>query len=731
MAGDNTTKIIIELDLQIQNLKKQNKVVLQELEKLRVKTSTVQKGQKGSAKEHVTGVEQSTKGIKRQTDALAQQERTRAKNARNAHKDLDEHKKKLTWFGKFMSTPGGKFLGAFAMGSGVGALGGFRRGGGTATWAGSMLGRGVSRAAGGLLGFGISGLTQAYQTRVQIGLAQAGLVGMGGTRRSFGQRGRTTGPGGSALGFDPIMTAGHAQMVGRATGSINAVNYAQQAGRATGMDVGEAAGFMGQLRQAGYGFGGAAKGGGVTNEGPAQLQKVLALGMEAGLERARVPEFLQGIGAITQAVGSQISGVVNVARISAFQSVLGRSGVPGFQGHRGAAVTSKLNQSILRPGGGEAGQAIMLQALGFGKPGGTTDYYSALKQQQKGIDDPSNVAAMFKEVYSQFGQLGVGGATGNNQNANIVLSEMTGLGLQQVEDLGKIVDSGMSVEEQMKAINELTKGEKSIAEQSLEAMKEFGGEAKHAAGKMERIASASENSYKIFREIERVQVHMLKWIDGQLPAVVKWLKEIYTLIKSAVQVLSPKKTIRDELEAEIKNEEDRFAKRSSKIMLTGDPRRRADLLQEQANALRKTAGKYNAIRADAQKDLDLQSGWSLQSLINTFNDPSIRGAMVQARNNQQAADAVARVIDIVAANTRIEASGLTATERSQANTPANQIATGLASPSASQGLAAAAGGGIVVVGPEAVKAALDALKRTADNTDPKRKRPTKNAAAVE
>ena len=538
MAGDNTTKIVIELDLQIQNLKKQNKIVLQELEKLRTKTGVIQKGQKSGSKDHISGIEQSTKGIKRQTAALMQQEHVRAKNAKNSHKDLDEHKKKLVGIGKFLLTPVGKFVGAFAMGSGFGALRGpVGRGGvaGAAGWAGSMVGRGISRAVGGVLGFALSSLTQAYQTKVQVGMARGGLTGLGTRKQFFGQRG----PRGSTLGFNPIESAAHAQMIGRATGNIGATSYAQQAARATGMDVGEAAGFMGQIRQAGYGFGGAARGMQPGNGGPEQFQKVIALGMESGLENARIPEFLQGIGAITQAVGNRISGAVNVQGIAAFQAVLGRSGVPGFQGRRGMAVGAQLNQAIQKPGGGEAGQSIMLQALGFGKPGGGTDYYTALKQQQEGLNRPQNIAAMFKEVYSQLGVAGAGGKVGSNQEANIALSEMTGLGLQQIEDLGQILNSGKSVEEQMKEINELTKGQKSVADQSLEAMKEFGGEIRRVAGKMETMATAGQKMSNIFTTVEKYQLKAMMWLAERAPELEKWLRDIYILLKTWLQIASP------------------------------------------------------------------------------------------------------------------------------------------------------------------------------------------------
>jgi hypothetical protein len=184
---------------------------------------------------------------------------------------------------------------------------------------------------------------------------------------------------------------------------------------------------------------------------------------------------------------------------------------------------------------------MMLQALGFGKPGGQTSYYDALKSQQQGMQKPENVAAMFKEVYSQLGVAGGGGGGKNQQEANIALNEMTGLSLDQIEKLGDIFNSGKSAEEQMKAVKDQLQKSEPIEKQALRQMTDFGGTAIRIAGKTDTLIGIGAKTAPMFEKIEKWQLGALKWMSDALPAISKWLEKIYVLMLQAIELFTPEK----------------------------------------------------------------------------------------------------------------------------------------------------------------------------------------------
>jgi hypothetical protein len=405
-------------------------------------------------------------------------------------------------------------------------------------------------------------------------MAMGGLVGLG-TRGQLGAGRRQAGrAGGAGLGYSLAETAQQARAVGRATGSIGAVYRAQQFSRAYGMDVGEVSGYMGMLRQAGYEFTPEQRASRFTKYGPGErgrsrfratgpselaakvgmnvpgvgvrrdtgytqygrrtkeegggareLQKIMAAGMASGIEKARLPEFMKGVTSMTSMIAARTSGKVDVQSLAAFQSMLGRSGYAGFQGARGAQVATQLLQATRAPGGGEAGQAMMLQALGFGKPGGGTSYYEALKRQQTG--GAENVTAMFKEVYGQLGNIGAGGGAAVNQEANLALSEMTGLGLDQVEKLADIYSSNKGVDEKMAAVQKLMEDSEPIEKQSLKEMKKgFGDVVKQVASMQDEMAALGAEVAPLMRAMQKLQREALKTMIKWLPELVMWVKEM-------------------------------------------------------------------------------------------------------------------------------------------------------------------------------------------------------------
>jgi hypothetical protein len=540
-VADNVTDVILKLRMEIDDLQKGQKKVKTELDKTK---KVVQQLNTALKKDQTSAFNAVTKAAKDSAGKIIKDEKKKQDAVKGTTTQIEKQKGKYAEAAKsaakFAASKGGKYLAAFAGGAGLGMLD--PRGMGVGKMFGAA-GRAVSRTVGGLVGFGVTGMSNAYQQYMQYGQALGGLVGLGSARQlAAGRRGAGR-AGGASLGYNVMETAMQAGMVGRATGNIGAVYKAQQFARATGMDVGEAGGYMGMVRQAGYGFGGQAMGPGgqlqqVGQSGPKQLEKIIAAGMISGIEKSRLSEYMQGVSSIVGAAGGRRAGVVDTSGISAFMAMLGKSGNAGFQGARGAAVGAQLHQAVMQPGGGEAGQAMMLQALGFGKPGGQTTYYEALKKQQMGLERPENVMAMFKEVYSQRGVTGEGGDKGVQQEANLVLSKMTGLSLDQVEKLGNILNSGKSAEDQMKGIKAQMEKSEPIEKQSLKEMqKGFGGIVKHTAHIFDETVNIGRVVAPLMMTIQSVQLKLLGELVKLVPELLDWVKQIVVQLKFAFKEL--------------------------------------------------------------------------------------------------------------------------------------------------------------------------------------------------
>lgn len=552
--GDNQAKVLIELQLEMKKLKQQLKSVMGQFKDFKKELEGLGKVQEEGLDAQVDGLKKIDQAQNKVSKAWARSEKQKAKAVRDSTKQLKEQEKELTkiqrlWKGLKGSGPG-RLAGGFAAGAGLAGMG---RGLGSMRGIGGTAGRLVSRGVGGLVGFGISGLTNAYQTYMQYGMAMAGLTGLG-TPRDLRRGLRAAGGvGGAGLGYTPTETVQQAVGIGRATGNIGAIYRAQQFARGYGLDVGEAGGYMGMLRQAGYGFGGQVRGPGgamtaTRREGSRELTKIIEAGMISGLEKGRIGEFLQGVSSITGQLGSQLPGKINVSGIAAQAAMLGQSKLPGFQGARGMQLLARLNQAIQRPGGGEAGQAMMLQALGFGKPGGGTRYYEALKMQEEGIHDPRNLPKLMKEVYSQLGDPAKGGRSMVNEEANLAMKEITGLSLKQVEGLQNIMASGKSAEDQQKEIKELLKKAEPIEKQALEESKKgFTGVMKHVAGVESKQISIGSKFAPIFQKLQNLQLDALKMLTNFLPEIVKWLRESFNVLYGIYQ--GALKTLGGETEA--------------------------------------------------------------------------------------------------------------------------------------------------------------------------------------
>lgn len=372
---------------------------------------------------------------------------------------------------------------------------------------GTALGGGAMLGAGFLIGAARSG----YEKYIEYGQALSRSIGLGrgrDVRRGIG------GAMGGRLGFSMTDTASMVPMMARATGELGPREL-QQAVRATGMEGGEAADIFGTIRRSGVGFGGAGRG--RQSAGGREFQRMISSGMASGLEKARLPEYFQGVQRIAEEQRNISTGIVDIGGIAKQLTMLGRTGLPGMQGAAGAGVLQKFQTALLTPGGGEWGEAFVRQAMGFGKPGGTTSFYGAERMRERGIQDPQNVIRIMTELRKQFG---------TGQEGNLALRELTGVSLDQAEQLQQVYNSTENAAEKLKKIEEITKASQPLEKQSLEAMKGLGGTAQRIATLTDRGIKIGEKAAPYIEKIEDWQYQALQFLM-QLAEDVRAVKDYF------------------------------------------------------------------------------------------------------------------------------------------------------------------------------------------------------------
>jgi len=385
----------------------------------------------------------------------------------------------------------------------------------------------------GLLGMLMGGIQQGYGTYLQVGAAKAAMAGMGSrTDLNSGRRFLGRGAGG-ALGYTPTEHAGNAAAIARATGNLGAVYRGEQLTRITGMGIGEAAGVMGAFRQAGLGFETPVTKGrkGTEGAGVRMLEKTMAQAMATGLERARVPEYLHAVAQFADQQGGRQGGTVDVGAIGGALALVSK--LTGTTGNRAAGIFSQLNQSIMAPGAGEAGQALTLQAFGFGKPGGTNDYYSAIQRQEQGLTGPEgakNLLDILKETTSQYGTQGLAGNAPENQERNLVLKEVYGITTKMAEQITDFMQSGDDQETILKKIQELSdKQYESMDKKMLQVNREGFLGVKNRLAKLESQGEAlGAKAAKIVEtmqdELHRVMLSLFGYLDQNKASIVAGIK---------------------------------------------------------------------------------------------------------------------------------------------------------------------------------------------------------------
>jgi hypothetical protein len=292
-----------------------------------------------------------------------------------------------------------------------------------------------------------------------------------------------------------IETAQQVPSMARATG-VTGPREMQQAMRATAMDTGEIAGVFQALRAGGAGFGGGEFTG--QSKGGREFQKLMSAAVYSGLEKGRMPEFFEGVTTLMQKQMAVSAGDVQASEFGKVLSAFGRTGATGFQGARGAAVAARLQESFLKPGGGEWGQSLMLRAMGFG---GGTSFFEAEKRREQGLTT-DNLTRMLGQVRGEHGT-GAAGA--------LALRQMSGVSLTQAEELLRMPDAGLTPESLAK-IEETVNSSKSLEEQSLDSMKESNGTLEHIAKRTDDFVKIGERVAPAVEALEDMQMELVQWV---------------------------------------------------------------------------------------------------------------------------------------------------------------------------------------------------------------------------
>jgi len=417
--------------------------------------------------------------VELQSEERAARVRTRIQNTANRQQAAGARMAQKTAAG----TGGGG--GSFAAGSGGGGSsggggGGGGSGGGAASRAdtsGSRGGLGVGKglmaaAGGGLLGFLIGGGMAAFQKKIEHIQASAALRGTG---IALGKVGGASTVKGRNLGYGPTQDVALAGAMARQTG----VGAGGMLKGFEAMGLGsteQGAEFMGTMRQGGQKFQGPGQRlrHGVTEEGKPpkwymggtdegeggganeavwrKLKKIQAEALLTGLEKARLPEYLQGIQSMTELQTRVAVGNVDVMNSSKLLSIIGGSSQSGLKGARGADFMNQMQSGYVGAQG--QGRMMLLQSLGYGVPGGDKSYFEAEASRQQGFGGEGEEGInKFEKMMSYFME-----RFPNLEEAAIALSDTLGMpqwakmkeAMETVRDEGTRAEREVMFQEVMK-----------------------------------------------------------------------------------------------------------------------------------------------------------------------------------------------------------------------------------------------------------------------------------------
>lgn len=386
---------------------------------------------------------------------------------------------------------------------------------------GGALGRGYSWAKAAAFGVGALGVgllkgaaESGYQNYMEMRVARGrsiglGAAGMGNRDVVAGLRGAR----GGRLGYSSIDTANMMPTMARATGSMN-VKELMQGTRVTGMEAGEVGSIFGGIRQAGHDFKDQGKAG---SAGMNQLKKIMSAASQSGLENARKGELIEGVMSIAKQQQGVVTGKIDLSSIASALALWGKTGQPGMQSTAGANLYGQVTNSIKNPGGGAWGDAFMNQAMGFGVPGGKTNYHDAKWMREEAATNPDIIKKVMDYARKTL-------KSPNEQDFGI--SEVMNVSMHQARALQGVYSPDKNATEQRAGIEKIMEEAQPLEKQSLDEMKKLGGGVQRVAELMERSIGVGEKFAPMIDELENLQYKVLQEILKVLQEIEKDLKEL-------------------------------------------------------------------------------------------------------------------------------------------------------------------------------------------------------------
>lgn len=388
----------------------------------------------------------------------------------------------------------------------------------------------VAGAVGGYMGMGLKTFFKGFEEKVAFekNLSQVAFMGQnqfGGIRdRAFDRFSH-----GARYGYGASDTLGHAASLGRATGGIGLLSAIQAQSRERGMDVGSLTGFAGTLTRAGTNVN--------TEAGKRTFTKIMEQSVRSGLDKSRTGEHLDAVASLVSQGQSSSAGEVASSSISSMLASLGSKLGPGFQGERGAATLSRFDQAIKGGGGGEAGQAFIMQALGFGRPGGGSSFGDVTRRMQRGIlgGTGGQGAQNFVDLLNYAKQ-----TTGGGEETSFLLSKMTGESMDRIDALLTAFQGPDGFAALTKEIDKQKNEGKSDIEKLSKAVEEFTSIARFDATQMNaRMNEVTDKTIQQVEELQKAFQDLALTLAPLLTQVVSVMNALKPAIDKLTEVLGP------------------------------------------------------------------------------------------------------------------------------------------------------------------------------------------------
>lgn len=258
-----------------------------------------------------------------------------------------------------------------------------------------------------------------------------------------------------------------------------------------------------------------------------QMSTAFSVAIETGLERARVPEFLQGLNELAE---QQIRITPDKDMYKSFTRELGVLAMGGLRGRYGTAALKQMHGAI--QGATGVRQAFTMRAFDFGRGASLID---VLKQQEKGATG-GNIIKVLEQIRRETGA----GEGGGFSTAGKL--EFKGLGYGSISMAEKLSDiyfkGGGSRAEKQKRIQEIMQKEQKkqadaklknmprIQVQAYQNMAKFGGVVARLSSRFDRMAALGIKWFPMLKKIDQIQLMSVKHVIPIMGQIGKLLPTI-------------------------------------------------------------------------------------------------------------------------------------------------------------------------------------------------------------